>query len=407
MTAGAANLKIAAVLAVVAIAASLPVLGTRLVQLAGDFAAPGIGRYIANTDFVNYWMGPVLSLGGEVGVLFDPPAYEARLEAMFGPDYPPHMWSYPPHALLVLWPLGLLPYQAALVLFLSATLAVFLFAAEAFRRRFAPSAPATVMLAGLLPFVLVNLASTQNGFLTGALLLGALAVRGERPILAGLLLAILTTKPQLGILIPFFLAFDRQWQAIAWAAFFTLLLLALSLAAFGPDPWRAYVSVTMPSQHEVMSTWRGIMLVMMPTVMSGLRLLGAEAAVAQGWQAAFSLACLPAVLWLLWRNRASQGDPATSALILTAGTVLVAPYSFNYDMGALAGVAAAMFAREVSPGPGRPARASVVIACLVLFMLPTLTMQLGLLGLPVVPFLAAACLGLLAWPVKAARPAPA
>jgi hypothetical protein len=156
----------------------------------------------------------------------------------------------------------------------------------------------------------------------------------------------------------------------------------------------------MPHQHEVMTTWQGVMLVMMPTVLSGLRLLGVEPGLAQAWQTAFSLACLAPVLWLLWRLRAPLGDPAAAALVLTAGTVLVAPYSFVYDMGALAAVGSAMFAREAAPAGngGAQWRPLLATACLLLCLLPVLTMLLGLLGLPVAPLLAAAALAVLALP---------
>ncbi len=382
----------------------------RLAALAGDFSGSGIGRHIADSDFVNYWMGPLLALGGEVDLLFDPPAYEARLEELFGPDYPPHNWSYPPHALLLLWPLGLTGYKAAMAAFLAVTLAAYVLAALAFRRKFMPQAPEGIMLAALLPFILMNLAATQNGYLTGALLLGFLVTRGERPALAGIFLALLTTKPQLGILIPVLLIADRQWQTIGWGVFFTLLLLALSVTAFGLEPWHAYFEVIMPFQVEVMTTWEGVMLVMMPTVMSGLRLLGAEAGVAQSFQTAFSLACLPALVWLIWRLRGPHGDPAISAFALTAGTFLLTPYSFTYDMGALAAVSAALLARMAATGINGFAATATVLALMLAALLPLMTMLLGVIHLPVTPLLIALFLWVIVVraPFKAVRPvAPA
>ncbi len=252
-----------------------------------------------------------------------------------------------------------------------------------------PQAPVHIMLAALLPFILMNLAATQNGYLTGALILGFLVTRGERPALAGIFLALLTIKPQLGILIPVLLIAERQWQTIGWGVFFTLLLLALSVTAFGLEPWHAYLEVIMPYQVEVMATWKGVMLVMMPTVMSGLRLLGVEASVAQPFQTAFSLACLPAVLWLIWRLRGAHGDPAVAAFVLAAGTFLVTPYSFTYDMGALAAVSAALLSRAIVTGVNAMAGAATVMALMLTCLLPVLTMLLGLVNLPLVPLLIA------------------
>ena len=48
--------------------------------------------------------------------------------------------------------------------------------------------------------------------------MGALALRRTRPVTAGILLGCLTFKPQLGILFPFLLLFERNWTMIASAA---------------------------------------------------------------------------------------------------------------------------------------------------------------------------------------------
>ena len=60
-------------------------------------------------------------------------------------------------------------------------------------------------------------------------ILGRIAGRlGFSPIplylLAGLAFALLTIKPQLGILVPLLLLFERNWRAIGWSAVFTVLL---------------------------------------------------------------------------------------------------------------------------------------------------------------------------------------
>jgi arabinofuranan 3-O-arabinosyltransferase len=402
-----ARLQIALLIVLATLMLAIPLLGARLAALAADFAAPGIGTDIANSDFVNYWMGAVLALQGNTALLFDPDAYYSHLAGLFGPDYPVHAWSYPPHALFVFWPLALLPYKSALAMFLGITLALFLLAANAFRKRAMPQAPAMLALAALLPFVLVNLASTQNGFLTGALLLGFLAWRSEKPASAGLCLALLTIKPQLGVLIPFMLAFDRQWRTIGWAACFTALLLTISVAVFGLEDWLAYVNVVMPFQHDIMLEWRGVMLLMMPTVLSALRLLGMEAELARAWQMAFSLACLPVVLYGLWRLRgASHQIPA--ALLLTGGTFLVTPYSFNYDMGALAAVAAIAFAGSAAGRAKTGAAASLAgeLGCLALCLLPLGVMAMGLARVPVAAPLIALCLLLYGRPAMDAQSFP-
>jgi hypothetical protein len=267
-----------------------------------------------------------------------------------------------------------------------------------------PQAPVFLVLAALLPVIVVNIASTQNGFLTGALLLGFLAWRSDRPASAGLCLALLTIKPQLGVLVPFMLLFERNWLAIGWAVFFTALLLAISVAVFGIGDWLAYVNVVMFFQHDVMLEWRGAMLLMMPTVLSGLRLLGMEPETARTWQIAFSFACLPVVLYGLWRLRGPSNQMA-GALMLTGGTFLVTPYSFNYDMGALAAVAAIALAGSLAGRTNNAVSNSlpVELACLALCLLPLGVMAMGLARIPVSAPLIALCLVLYGRPVMNAQ----
>ena len=66
-----------------------------------------------------------------------------------------------------------------------------------------------LLLAVAFPAVLVNLGHGQNGFLTAALLGGALAMLDRRPIVAGILFGLLAYKPQFGLMIPLVLGGGR------------------------------------------------------------------------------------------------------------------------------------------------------------------------------------------------------
>lgn len=376
----------ALVMALLSIAAILPVMGPRLMAMALEWPQPGIGPHLANSDFINYWMAGRLAVAGDVSLLFDPYAYYARLQEMFGADYNPHNWSYPPHAILLSWPLGFLAYKPAMAAFLGLTLAFFLVAAEIFRRRFAPLADPALYWTAQIVFVAVNIVTTQNGFLTGGLLLLVLSTYDRRPWLAGLCLGVLTIKPQLGLLVPVMLLFSRQWATIAWAGFFTILFVALSGIAFGVESWKAYVEVVVPYQHGVMTGWEGAMLVMMPTVSSGLRQIGIDSQTALAFQTAFNVLCLPVALFALWKARAG-GLAMVAAFVF--GSFLAAPYSFNYDTGAMVVACAALAALPGAPGDSR--RLFAAFLCL----LPATVMFFGILGLPIAPLLILA--GLILW----------
>ena len=59
-----------------------------------------------------------------------------------------------------------------------------------------------MLLALAYPAVLINIGHGQNGFLTAALLGGALVILDRRPIVAGILFGLLVYKPQFGLMIP-------------------------------------------------------------------------------------------------------------------------------------------------------------------------------------------------------------
>ena len=332
---------------------------------------------LVDTDFVNYWMGSTLALKGEQADLFTQQVYFGRLEEFFGPHPQPRSWSYPPHILLPLFPLGLFPYEIALVLFLLSTFALFVAGAEALRRADAPSADRLVVAVTLAAYASVNLAAGQNGFLTGALLLFGLAFRGRRPVIAGLVFGLLTVKPQLGLLIPLLLLIERDWATMFWSGVFTVVFFALSVGVLGAGTWHSYLTVTAIEQQDVLTEWTGIFLHMMPTAFSAARSLGLDPALAADVQWPVSIAIAIITIWLFFRDGSRLGRSFT----LLCATFLVSPYGFDYDMGALAVVAAII----VTSGNGLGRMSSLALTAVAL--LPALVLPLGLLGAPVAPIL--------------------
>lgn len=339
----------------------------------------GIPPVLINRDFSNYWMAGQLVVAGEHQDLFSQPVYFARAQQVFGPDYGLHNWGHPPHFLLVLWPLGLLGYKTAMVLFLSATLAFFVVAVTVFRRTFAPQSNRLILWLALVGYALMMIDTAQNGFLTAGVLLLGLAWMKDRPMLAGF--AFLTIKPQLGLLIPLLLIFDRNYRTIVWASLFTALLVALSIVFFGLSSWQAYLGETLAYQQSVMTDWYGLFLRMMPTVFGSVRTLqfSPQAAALAQWPVSIAGAAL--LLWLMW----NEVDPLRRAFAVLCGTFVISPYAFNYDMGALTAAAAILVgSQQVMNRP-----ASVAIA--VVAALPGVVTNLGRAHVPLSPlFLAAA-----------------
>ncbi len=188
-----------------------------LTDLAGTLV-PNFTPRLLGKDFGNYWLGAREVLAGQGTALFDPVNYQRLLAEAFPTSQAARNWSYPPHFLLMIWPLGLLPYPLAYLLFQIVTGALFWVAARAVSPQ-VKSLDLALLVSG---FALVNINAGQNGFLIGAFILGAVALRERAPFVSGLLVACLTVKPQLGLLIPLILLLERRFVVFAGAAVGTL-----------------------------------------------------------------------------------------------------------------------------------------------------------------------------------------
>lgn len=307
----------------------------------------------ANRDFANYWLSGRLALDGNVSLLAEQTTHQAALEAAFGMSgMEPRAWSYPPHLLLLTWPLGFLSYPAAYALFMAVTGGWFTMTVWAWTRRAAGPDAGTVFAVamGLLaPFYLLQVFAGQNGFFFGAAMLQALYCRKTRPVAAGLLFAVLTMKPQLGLLLPLLLLAERRFATIAWATAFTAGLIGLSAAIFGVSAWAAFFEVTLPHQQYVSAHWSGPFLYMMPTWFAAFRAMGIAYGPALTLHACLAVPLVLACLFAMLR----APDEETRSRLLLAGTFVLAPYAFNYDMGALLTMVAVPVAvRAVLQGGG-------------------------------------------------------
>src|SRR5882724_3100204 len=118
-----------AIVLVATIFAAVPIVLSAIVAI----VEPGILPGFADKDFANYWTAARLVLDGKTMDLFGPwEIYFAHLKGAFGDAFPWHNWSYPPHYLLLIWPLGFFGYKAGLLIFMAVTGALFIPAYRAF-----------------------------------------------------------------------------------------------------------------------------------------------------------------------------------------------------------------------------------------------------------------------------------
>src|SRR6202171_310090 len=176
------------------------------------------------TDFSHVYAAGSLTLKGRPEQAYAPALQHAAEKAVFGGrEVPFYGWHYPPFFFLIAFLVASVPYAWGLSIWLVASLAAYLAAMRAILPR-----PESLLVALAFPAVFVNIGHGQNGFLTAALLGGALHLLDRRPWLAGLLIGLLCYKPQFGVMIPIALLANQRWSSVAAAGLTIAVLVAVS-----------------------------------------------------------------------------------------------------------------------------------------------------------------------------------
>jgi hypothetical protein len=338
-----------------------------------DLVVDALGPHgrVRSSDFVVFWSSARLAVSGHAAQAYDAAAmYAAEWQgAVVKGDYYKQFW-YPPVFLLLCLPLGLLPYFAAMAAFASAgyitTVACL---ARLLPRRF----PRLPLLA--FPGLVISTINVQNGGLSAACFAGAALLIGRRPGLAGACLGVLAYKPHLAIGVPVALLATRNWRAIIGAGASAGGLVALSLLAFGPAPWIAFLHMhasggaTFGGSHDV---WK---------ILSLFAILrdwgfGAPAAyAAQGLAALLALSVLAVIC-------ARTTSPQIVMAALVPASFAASPYLLDYDLACL-GVPLAVLTAGAMRGQWRAWEKSILLAA---YLLPLLPRWLnGVIDLPLTP----------------------
>ena len=188
-----------------------------------------------------------------------------------------------------------------------------------------------LLLALAFPAVFINLGHGQNGFLTVALFAGALAVLDRRPLVAGILIGLMIYKPQFGLMIPMVLIATGRWRVIFAAAATVVALLLVTLIAFGPDVWPAFMA-SMTFTRIVLLEQGDVGFFKMQSVFAWVRLWGGGVTLAYVIQSLVTLSVAAALVWF-WRSAARYPLKASALLI---GTLLATPFCLDYDLMLLA-----------------------------------------------------------------------
>jgi hypothetical protein len=336
---------------------------------------------VVGRDFLNFWMYGRAAWLPDPGRFYDPQLYRDALTALLGPDYPGQNWSYPPSIMLLAAPFGRLPYLAALGVWTVLGVGVFLWVAARavdIRRVLLP-----ILLSPAAVFCLV---SGQSSFLTAAALLAIFAALDRRPVLAGILIGVLTLKPQLGLLFPVLLAASGRWRVFTAAAVTALLIAAATALAFGPQVWSDFILKGIPVQNQVLADPQRLGTLYYPTIFMNVRGIGASYGLATAVQAAFSAFAVGAV-WFAARFR-KDVDPQLLAALFLACSICGVPYFLSYDTLAMTCLAVMLLSGGKLDAQGR------TLAKLV-FWLPLIQIALGTYHLPGAALIPAAFAGYL------------
>lgn len=291
---------------------------------------PGDIANASAEDLVAFWRASQMALAGEAAAAYDRLAFQTSLTA---PNNTLIWWN-PPHAFLLIWPLSLAPYGVAKVFWVVSSLAALAGIAKLSRT-------SALGLAAILvsPAAFASLLVLQSGPFIALGLLAAFLMADRRPLLCGLLLAILTVKPQYGLMAPVFLAAIGAWRAFGAAAAFTAILALVSAIVFGVDTWRQFF--TAPLGDYLTTALNRDMV----AVGHSLQKAGLGDNTAMAAQVATIIGC-GVVVWFAGKRTPRQIAVGVALL----ASALAAPSIWIYDWPLVA-AGLLMLARSASPWP--------------------------------------------------------
>lgn len=289
---------------------------------------------------------------------------------------------YPPTWLLMLLPLAGFAAGHAYAIFLSATALL----ASVLEGRHDWLGWMAILVSPAAVWVVVP---GQNTFFSLALLYGGMRWLDASPAISGILLGLLSYKPQLWLLVPLALAAARHWRALIWTIATAIVLSLASFGVFGGDLWRAFFEAARnAASPHVVNEMLERTSTQMTTLLDAGYILGLPLSVASAIQIVGAALAAVAV-WVAFHRHPSS--PSRTALLVSA-TFFVSPYVLNYELLLLMPAVVALFRQGMAEG-FRPGERLLYV---VLWVLPLAGMVLNRLGVPIVP-LALLLFGMLAW----------
>jgi hypothetical protein len=323
---------------------------------------------VVGRDFLNFWMFGRAAPMPDPSRFYDIAEYNRALEVLLGPGYPGQNWSYPPSIMFVAAPFGRFGYLAALLIWTMLGGALFFAVA---RHRVADNRLLAALV--LSPAALLCVISGQSSLISAAMLVTIFFWLDRRPIAAGVLIGLLTLKPQLGILFPVMLIASGRWRVFASAAMTTLALAAATAFVFVPQVWIDFATKGLAANNLVLADPERIATPFYPTIYMNLRGIDLPYSAAMAVQLCVSALAAAAAAWAFRMRR--EADPLLLMALFLACSVCAVPYLLSYDTLGLS------FAALLLLGAGSLDASGRRLVQLV-YWLPLLQIGLGNLHIP-------------------------
>jgi len=311
-------------------------------------APASLGQPKGMTDFDAFYVAGAMARNGKAVQTYDAQATFAAQRAFTGTQSA-MPWTYPPPFTVLMEQFSRLPVGIAFAIFTSLGFLFWLMVMHRLAGAYLPGAVIAV-----LPTVILNLRTGQNGFLIAGLFGLALLLHRGGKASAGLPLGLMIVKPHLTAGIGVLTLLDRRWHALALAAVIALALLALATLAYGPAIWPAFLEgLRQASEFLAQGHYQ---LFRMTSWYAFLRGFDLPAGLALAAQVVSAIAGL-ALLALTWRARARPHVVGAAACV---ASLLFSPYSYDYDLTIL-GVAVALLITDMAR-LARPAELAAMFA---------------------------------------------
>ena len=200
----------------------------------------GLDYNTLGTDWMVFYGAIRSVLDGNAPLIFDGDRFTSFLNTNFAGwlsaplEFRP--WAYPPSFLLILLPFAPLGFFGSYVAFQIVT-------------------GALLVAALVCPASGINAINGQAVFLVAALIVGGFGLLERRPYLGGLVLGLLTFKPQFCVLVPIALIAAGQWRALLASGVSALAMMIASGLIFGWDLWLRWFPLILENLSSPNQKW--------------------------------------------------------------------------------------------------------------------------------------------------------